>query len=510
VSRLRFVTHDPELFVKEEVIPYDVTQHPVEPQPNAPPAASPGRITNAMEIEYRVLPYINAMPEALQYCNGSAAALNVCNKLFEFGLDKETARQVFTAYYNPRCKPPWSDYEIDHKLDTAYSKPLKPAGCMLDDSQVTDTTCRDEQTKIGQPSSKNQRIKLTRFDEIEDRPVEWYMHNKIPAYDLTVISGDGGVGKTYIACKFAAHTTAGTPWADGTPCKMGNVIIFPPEGQKAALKRRLIANGADLSKCWLLEGRMSYDAKTGTHWVDIINLEDITWIAEAIDEAERDSGKPVVLVIIDPVGNHAGRGDSYKDTDVRRMLAPLQRLADEKKVTFLLVAHHNKAEHSSAQKKVMGSGAWVNIARAHWVVSVDKEDKDLRYFAPSKYNDCKDPKAIAYRIVSQPGQWEGQVQIESMDIDKTASDFMQEQRQIGQRGRTPVKRDAAVEWLLDYLADGEKNETEIKAAGAAKGFSDSTIDRAKGELHIFVIKDSSGKWKWKLQGDGRRKKWGRD
>jgi RecA-family ATPase len=445
------------------------------------------------------------MPAAIQGCNGSAAALNVCNKLFEFGLDRETAKQIFVAHYNPRCKPPWSDYEIDHKLDTAYQKPIKAAGSMLDKSQAM----RYDEQPIGSKTSSNSKIKLTRFDEIEERPVEWFIHNKIPANDMTVLSGEGSVGKTYFTCYAAAHVTTGTRWEDGNFCKKGQVIIFPPEGQKSSLQQRLIANGADLTKCWLLDGKISSDPETGTEWVDLINLDDNTWIAEAIDEVEMRTGEPVVLVIIDPVGNYTGQGDSYKDTDVRRMLTPLQRLADEKQVTFLLVAHHNKTEMSSAANKVMGSAAWVNLARAHWVISVDKDDDALRYFAPSKYNDCINPKAIAYRIVSLEKQWVGRVQILDMNVSKTASDLMHEQRQA-QRGRKPDKRNEVKEWLRTYLGNGEKFATEIYEAGDAQEFSKRTIDRAKSGLQLLTKKDTAtGKWKWMLQGNGLRT-WSRD
>ena len=83
------------------------------------------------EAGRRAIAYINAMPESIQGCNGSADALRVCNKLHDFGLDRDTAKRVFVDHFNPRCKPEWSDKEIDHKLNTAYNKPLKPAGCML-------------------------------------------------------------------------------------------------------------------------------------------------------------------------------------------------------------------------------------------------------------------------------------------------------------------------------------------------------------------------------------------
>jgi len=345
----------------------------------------------------------------------------------------------------------------------------------------------------GHSQANGSRVKLTRFEDIEDRKPDWFMFNKIPANDITIISGEGGGGKTYFTCHMAAHVTNGTPWADGSPCEQGAVIFFPPEGQQSALKRRLIANGVDISKCRLLEGKMSYDAHTGTYGVDVISLADAAWISEAIDEVERETGVPVKMVVVDPVGNFTGRSDSYKDTEVRQILAPLQRLADEKKVTFILVAHHNKAEHSSAQKKVMGSVAWANIARAHWVISVDKTDKDLRYFAPSKYNDCKNPTAIAYRIVSDEGQWEGEVRVESMDIAKTATDLMLEQKQSGQLGRPLVKRDEAKDWLEDFLSSGMKPSKEIYKAASDAGISSSTLDRAKKELRIMTQRVGFGK-----------------
>jgi len=79
----------------------------------------------------RAVVHINGMPEAIAGQNGHKAALRVANALHDFGLDFDTAKEVFMTFYNPRCVPEWSEKEVDHKLDTAYSKPLREAGCML-------------------------------------------------------------------------------------------------------------------------------------------------------------------------------------------------------------------------------------------------------------------------------------------------------------------------------------------------------------------------------------------
>ena len=268
------------------------------------------------------------------------------------------------------------------------------------------------------------KIKLTCLTDIEDRKPEWFMNNKIPANDLTVISGKGGEGKTFITCLFASHVTNGTPFPDEHPCNKGNVLLFPPEGQRAALKQRLKANGVDLKKCFILEGATVFDKKTKTWVLDPIILSDCHRLEDAIDAAEQQTKFPTRLLIIDPVMSFVGKKSPNYDNEVRQMLTPLQSLADRKKITIILVAHHGKAEHSTAANQTSGSVAWVNVPRSVWQVYRDKEDKDLRYFAPAKYNDCIDPTTVSFRI-TRP---DGKVQIESMDIAKTADDFMNEQR----------------------------------------------------------------------------------
>ena len=101
-------------------------------------AVSPKKPVGKKKAVQRAIAYINKMPEAIEGCNGSADAMRAANKLYEFGLDIDTAKQVFIEHYNPRCKPEWSEKEIDHKLDTAYNKPLKEAGCMLTSDIVLD------------------------------------------------------------------------------------------------------------------------------------------------------------------------------------------------------------------------------------------------------------------------------------------------------------------------------------------------------------------------------------
>ena len=153
-------------------------------------------------------------------------------------------------------------------------------------------------------------------------------------------------------------------------------------------------------------------------------LSDCSRLEESIDETERLTGFPAALLIIDPVMSFVGKKNPNYDNEVRQLLTPLQHLADRRKITIILVAHHGKAEQSMASNQTSGSVAWVNVPRSAWQIYRDTKDNDLRYFAPAKANDCIDPTTVSFRIVKP----DGKVQIVSMDVAKTADDFMNEQR----------------------------------------------------------------------------------
>ena len=41
-----------------------------------------------------------------------------------FGLDRDACRRILLSEFNPRCQPPWTEREIDHKLTDVYTKEI--------------------------------------------------------------------------------------------------------------------------------------------------------------------------------------------------------------------------------------------------------------------------------------------------------------------------------------------------------------------------------------------------
>jgi hypothetical protein len=71
----------------------------------------------------RARAYVAEMEPAVQGERGSAALFRaVCRVMHGFDLNDEVTRSIIIDEYNPRCRPPWSEREIDRKIAEARSR----------------------------------------------------------------------------------------------------------------------------------------------------------------------------------------------------------------------------------------------------------------------------------------------------------------------------------------------------------------------------------------------------
>jgi hypothetical protein len=71
----------------------------------------------------RARAYLSKMEPAIQGSDGSGACFRAtCKLVGDFGLSSETAMQLLVEEYNPRCQPPWSERELQHKVADAIRK----------------------------------------------------------------------------------------------------------------------------------------------------------------------------------------------------------------------------------------------------------------------------------------------------------------------------------------------------------------------------------------------------
>jgi len=224
--------------------------------------------------------------------------------------------------------------------------------------------------------------------DVESRPINWLWHGRIALGKVSLIAGDPGLGKSLITLDFAARVTTGTNWpVDNTPCEKGSVVILSAEDEIAdTIKPRLEACGGDPSKVYAI--KQARIEKNGEEIERTVSLKsDLIQIEEIIKNIS-----DCRLVIIDPITAYMEQTDSYKNTEVRSFLKPIQDMAEKTGTAILLVSHLNKSMGQNAMNRISGSIGLPAACRAAYSVSRDQDDDSIRYFSPIK-NNLSTPRA---------------------------------------------------------------------------------------------------------------------
>ena len=161
------------------------------------------------------------------------------------------------------------------------------------------------------------------------------------------------------------------------------VLIISGEDDYAdTIKPRLLAAGVDESRVI----RLTLERDEKGNVVPLTLPTGLSRIRTALEQAHRDHGLVVKLIIIDPITNFLSeRTQTGIDASVRQALAPLSELASELDVALILVRHLNKQGEMKAIYRGGGSIAFVALSRSAYVFE-RSENPDLFVMAPVKAN----------------------------------------------------------------------------------------------------------------------------
>jgi hypothetical protein len=209
----------------------------------------------------------------------------------------------------------------------------------------------------------------------------------------------------------------------------------------------------------------------------------------------------VRLVIIDPISAYMGgkgSADTYKNTEVRAVLAPLAEWAERHDVAVVFVSHFNKNGSGRALSRLTDSLAFGALARCGWLVIPERNgegETSRKLFLRGKNNLAADAGGIAYTIESATVDddigssrimWHELVQV-------TADDAM------SQGDANGSAQDRATDFLTTALADGPVPVIKLKARAADRGISWRTVERAKEGLGLRSQKLDFGRgWQWQM------------
>ena len=94
---------------------------------------------------------------------------------------------------------------------------------------------------------------LTCLADVEPVEVRWLCPGRVPLGRITLLVGRPGEGKSLLTTYMASRVTTGSPWADGTVCPKGSVVLISAEDDPAdTIRPRLDAHYADVKRVHLL------------------------------------------------------------------------------------------------------------------------------------------------------------------------------------------------------------------------------------------------------------------
>lgn len=313
------------------------------------------------------------------------------------------------------------------------------------------------------------------YDQIQREEIRWLWRDRIPLGKITLLQGNPGVGKSYVACDLVARVSAGRPMPDGSPATKGEVVFFTSEdGASDTIRPRLDVLGANVASVY------HFDAveRDGKEWgFDLSrNLPDLRrWLGDH---------RNVKLLVYDPlVAFLSSKTDSHKNAEVRQALGPIKQLAEEFQIAILGINHLNKSAMKAVHRG-QGSIAFTAQARAVWQVCEDPDEPERRLFLPVKMNLAK-TSGLAFQITGKGIAWEkGSVDLAPDDVDTE------------DHGETRI--DEAREWLSTLLGkEKQLPAKEVFRRALADRICTRTLKKAKKALS--VRSDRQGDvWRWSL------------
>lgn len=379
-----------------------------------------------------------------------------------------------------RCAPPLSEAEVREIAEHANRQP--------DRADFTASRTTMVKTTSQTPTATASEPILVRLADVAPESVSWLWPGCLARGKLTLLVGDPGLGKSLVTLDAAARVSTGREWPDAGHAPLGDVVLLTAEdGLADTVRPRLDALDGDAARVHVLRAVRQGETERGFGLAaDLPALESsVTRTAAG-------------LVVIDPLSAYLGKTDSYKDAEVRGLLAPLATLAERHSIAVLVVMHLTKDSQRPAIHRPGGSIGFVGAARVVLAVGRDSEDEERRLLVPVKSNLTAPPPALAYRVVGDPAgrarvQWEPDP-VEGADADALLAQGAPVDRE---------ERREADDLLRELLAEGERPAAQMFAAARANGISDRTLKRAKWRLDVQARHEGrpgqpGGAWWWSL------------
>ena len=250
--------------------------------------------------------------------------------------------------------------------------------------------------------AREKPVPVMKMSEVEETVVQWLWYPFIPFGKVTLIQGNPGKGKTWLAMAIAAYCTNGKELPNALPIEPFNVLYQTAEdGIADTIKPRLAKCGADMTR------------------VRFINEDEkqLSMTDDRIEKAIRQNN--VRLMIMDPIQAYLGANvDMNRANEIRPLFRHLSTIAERTGCAIVLIGHLNKSSGSQSDYRSLGS---IDIAAAVrsilFVEKVEKEkEQDIRVVYQQKDSLAKKENPVAFSLGEEGLTWLGEYDISIEDL----------------------------------------------------------------------------------------------
>ena len=323
------------------------------------------------------------------------------------------------------------------------------------------------------------------LDSIAEEEPRWYIDGFMPEGQIITMASDGGVGKTTISTNIAACRSAGKACfldPPGFSCNPQKIAFLSTEDSvKKKLKRKLREAGANMGNIIVPDFSEDKDGK----------LRNFKFGKPEMSLFVREF-KPD-LCIFDPLqGFIPPEINMGSRNAMRDCMAPLVSIGEETGTSFIIVAHTNKRKGAYGRDRIADSADLWDISRSVLMLGFT-EQSGVRYLSHEKSNYGELMETLLFSINA-----EGHI-IPKGTTEKRDREYQQESA----FNLSAPRRESCKDCVLNELDknSGFMPTAELEQQVKTKGFSDSTIRRAKEELK------ECGEIEYYQTGTGKGKIW---
>lgn len=410
----------------------------------------------------------------------NTSAFNL-GQLVPHGLDEAEVIDALTAAANSTSGTPMTDREIANTIRSGLEAGMRDPRRPDEAAKGSSTAASSAPTVTDNPNTHKgsgtavmaRRLVVTLGSQVQMQVIKWWEPDWIPLGEVTLLAGREGLGKSTIACGWAARETLA-----------GNNIgyLHSEDSRAHTVAPRLAAAGADMDKVCFFD--IQTPTANGSNSTGSLSLPaDLSLLEKAVIEHN------ITLLVFDAVKSFKDSSLGQHDDDVRALLEPLGEMAARLNIVVIGLVHFGKRESSDTGKLILGSIAWSQVVRSVLAVAEDKE-QDRLIVTNTKANLSPRTRSAGVHIVSKTVHTEGgdsEVGVAEWlgDTDDDARDFINQPEpvknddELDTHDYTP---DLKASWLAKYLAAAAKagervRPNDVIAYGRDKGHSRASVYR---------------------------------